>query len=1092
MNSPSQPDLHAAPRPFRWSTGSRRCFVLLLALTGVLTQICQAQTDAERLNVTSDMLAGNFMFFASPAISTFADPIPYGFDNNVTDTGWIWVNDSELDVAFPTPTIVSQLRVWCVYAGGGADTGARGADWTIEQSDDNATWTEVTVFHYRTGPGLGRNDDGTFRPDPTGWYGVTFNEGHEAHPFWRIRQTAVTLTHAPRSATLELLGPPVLPYVISTSPRGTAVRSNASIEIQVKDATTRLAPDSVQLFLNNKAVQPTVTKPAGTNVTLIAYAPPAGLPVSTNTVRYIFGNSATPQVLQTNEFSFVVINDEAGALVINVDFNGVRNTETDPQSALPTFVGQGSAGGGTVWNGVLVDSRAPGLANNDSLTVTANNLTNSIGGVTTVGFMVQNVGGSAEGAFTANATDGSALMSDWLFNNTYGNYAGRSEFTISGLGEVPSVNLYFYMANGQVLIPGVSSSPFTEQGIYVWPNTIYPVYFANVPVSQGRITGAFGGGTAMIGGLSIESPSPQPFVRSVSPTGVGVDPKTPVRIELQDYVTQVRPETIRLLLNGQAVVPQLTTSAGLTTLSYAPSAGLPPTSNTVTVIFGDSSTPSLVQTNTYGFVVSPPDLLTVDASMVSGEATFFATAADYTRIRNPVPYGAANNVTDQGWIWNTDSYFVVDFGAPTAINQFRVYCSYVGNPAAGDDGARGADLSIEYSDDNATWTQATIFMFMTGPGLGTNEDGSYRTDAAGWYGTTFNDAGEAHRYWKVLNLGATLKHAPRCAQVEFYGKVFPPPHPIVKSTSPRGPGHRRSAVITAVLQDNVGLVAPASIKLSVNGQTVNPAIDKPAGSDLTTVTYDAQGNLPVGQNHVTLVFGDNSTPPFMQTNQFSFTVMADDWLQVTPDMMGASTIFFATPAGLTVASPIPYGVLNNESDIGWIWVDGSFMFVDFQVPTVVNRFRAYVSFPDSGRGATWAIEYSNDNLSYTHASDFLFESSPSGGANDDGTLREDCAGWYETRFNDAGAAARFWRVRQTAVTVAHAPRVAQVEFYGRASAELKLRFTREANSLVLSWTGTATLEAADVISGPWVEVPGAASPQTIITSSGRKFYRLRQ
>jgi hypothetical protein len=48
------------------------------------------------------------------------------------------------------------------------------------------------------------------------------------------------------------------------------------------------------------------------------------------------------------------------------------------------------------------------------------------------------------------------------------------------------------------------------------------------------------------------------------------------------------------------------------------------------------------------------------------------------------------------------------------------------------------------------------------------------------------------------------------------------------------------------------------------------------------------------------------------------------------------------------------------------------------------------------------------------------------------------------------------------------------------------------NRVLLEWIGTASLEQADNVTGPWTAVTGASSPLTITVSGTAKFYRLRQ
>jgi hypothetical protein len=220
------------------------------------------------------------------------------------------------------------------------------------------------------------------------------SEGATAR-YWRVRQTEVLVSHAPRSGQVEfygITGPSPKPTVKSTSPTSNTARKNAIIAVELEDgAVTQVAPSSIQLTLNGQVVTPTISKPAGSNVTSITYDPQGTLPESTNSVRVVFGDTATPPVTQTIDFSFVVINDASASLVVNLTLT-VSATTQGPDEPGPTFEGQG-AGGGAVWNGLLADSRVQiGADDNDNLTVSGNNLVNSIGDATGVNFTISPVG----------------------------------------------------------------------------------------------------------------------------------------------------------------------------------------------------------------------------------------------------------------------------------------------------------------------------------------------------------------------------------------------------------------------------------------------------------------------------------------------------------------------------------------------------------------------------------------------------------------------------------------------------------------------------------------------------------------------------
>ncbi len=1008
----------------------KRSGLLLMLLIGGVIRAGAAET---LLRVTPEMLSGPLVFFATPAVPAFAEPIPFGFENNLADRGWIWPRDNSdgnsgyFVVDFGSPTAVTRFRVYCSYNGG-----ERGSNWAIEYSDDNANFTKATDFPYHQMPGAGVDDGGNPIDGFGGWYETKLNPEGKTGRYWRIRQTAIIVGHDPRSAQVEFYGstgPAQNPSVLSTAPLGNTIRKTATIKVELQDgAATQVAPASIQLLVNGQAVTPVASKPAGSNITTLNYDPKGALLEGLNKVRVAFSDTASPANAASQEYSFVVINDVLAALVINIDLNGVRN-DPGPDVLGPTFSGQGAAGGGGIWNGITVDSRTEGGGDdNDNLTITGSNLLDSIGGATTVGFSIGPVGGDVGGAPTTNPASSLALFSDYVFVGFAAQISFTADFTITGLSDVPTVDLYFHNPLGTIKIPGAVEATPALSGLFNRGNTHV---FLSVPVSGGAIKGTLSGDAALdtparLAGLTVVKPPPHALVRSVSPTGEARR-NAVIKVELQDNVSLVVSSSIRLEVNGQAVLPNVSKTApsDITTVTYDSPGPLPEGLNTARIVFRDNASTPLTITNDFTFIVVSDSKLIVPPQALSGPLVFFASPAGLT-FKNPIPYGIANNVNDIGWIWPNDNTgeLQVDFGAPQALNRFRVYSTYPG-------GARGANWSIEYSSDKQTWTPSSTFPFETKAGGGVNGDGSPRTDAGGWYGIDFNTDGRSARYWRVIQTDVTMGHAPRAGQVEFYA---PAVLPTVESVAPVGLSVRKDAPIVFKLQDNQTQVAPGTIKLSLDGQSVTPVIEKPAGSKTTTVTYDPPADFSVGSHLVQLVFGNDATPSVSQTEEYSFVVaVAGSLLDVIADDLSGPLVFFASPANLTFKSPIPYGITNNVSDSGWIWPNnnsGSLQ-VDLLVPTALNRFRVYSTYAGGSRGANWAIEYSNDGLSWGLAADFPFTTLAGAGANDDGTKRADFGGWYEIAFNDKSEmAARFWRVRQTKVLVGHAPRCGQFEFYG--------------------------------------------------------------
>lgn len=212
---------------------------------------------------------------------------------------------------------------------------------------------------------------------------------------------------------------------------------------------------------------------------------------------------------------------------------------------------------------------------------------------------------------------------------------------------------------------------------------------------------------------------------------------------------------------------------------------------------------------------------------------------------------------------------MVDFGSPTAVTKFRVYCVYNG-------GERGANWAIEYSDDNANFTKATDFPYHQMPRAGVDDDGNPIDGFGGWYETKFNPEGKTGRYWRVRQTAILVNHDPRSGQVEFYGSTGPAPNPTVKSTAPLGNTIRKTATIKVELEDGVATqVAPSSIQMLLNGQAVTAAASKPAGSKITTLTHDPKGALLEGANKVRVAFSDTATPANAVTQEYSFIVIND-------------------------------------------------------------------------------------------------------------------------------------------------------------------------------------------------------------------------
>ncbi|MCL5098550.1 MAG: hypothetical protein M1608_13675 [Candidatus Omnitrophica bacterium] len=979
---------------------------------------------------------------------------------------------------------------------------------------------------------------------------------------------------------LTIQKPPPHPVVKSASPSDGEVKANATVTVELEDYVTQVDTGSVQLLINGQTVTPTTSKPAGSSITTITYTPPVNwTPGSTNSYRIVFGDNSAPPVTQTNDFSFVVQNEALAAMTVNLDFTGARNVPA-VRNPGPTFVGQGAAGGGNAWNGVLANSQLPDGTDDDNLTVTTNNLVNSIGGATTVGFSIAPVSGDNPSAGT-DPTASAALFGDFIAVGTGAQMTGMADFTINGLGTAAVVDLYFYYGAGSFSIPGSSPTPFAGKGIFTSANTMF---FAKIPVSNGSVSGTMGSGSlATLYGMTIQSPLPQPFVKSASPFGNEVLTNTPIVIELEDYITQVVPSSVQLLVNGQAVAAAVDKPAGslITTVTYAPTNDWAPgLTNLFQVIFADNGTIPLVQSNSFSFVAlnvplaaatinldfngaspipAPPDEIgpTYSGVGAAGGGRVFngiladSRGPDEVRLDTLTVGGTnlLNSLGDTTSVSFTISPVTGDVwgpGTPTtdptssAALLGDYICIWVDNslPETVPGVYRGrADFTI---GGLGSVPYVDLYFYYGHPGMtGTFIPGATPTPFAG--SGIFTPAGTMY-YAKVPVTNGVVNGVMQTAgTIVLYGMTIQEalPQPFVKSASPTGLT-RNPAGITVELEDNVTQVVPDSVQLLVNGDTVAATVSKPSGSTLTTVAYSpstpwAQGST----NTVRIVYGNNAAPTVLQTNEFSFVVVdeAKAAVIINLDFNGASPIpappddigptydgagaaggwrvfngivaDSRDPDGVTRIDTLRVGGTNLLNSLGdpttasftiypvtgdavgtgsdpaapaallgdyiAIWVDNNLE------ETVPGLYRGSADFSISGLGA---VPYVDLYFYYGYAGGFFRDLSP-------------------TPFTGGGMFTSANTMYYQQVPVANGTvngtmnTTGVIVLYGmtiqKSQAQLgRLNIDRQGNNIVLSWTGDGTLQFSDQVTGPWTDIAGALSPQTITPTEGQKFYRLRQ
>jgi len=177
---------------------------LALGLLGSLLS-SQAVVAEQVPYTTSNIIDNNFNFAHPPLHSVNADPAPYGNANNTHDSGWIWDVGAYFTVDFGSPQRITSVRPYSVYNGG-----ARGATWEIHHSDDGQEWSmeDGAEFDYRTCSQCGVNGDGDVEVAGggfAGWYQYDFNLMANAHRYWKLSETKITLGHAPRTGEVHFL-----------------------------------------------------------------------------------------------------------------------------------------------------------------------------------------------------------------------------------------------------------------------------------------------------------------------------------------------------------------------------------------------------------------------------------------------------------------------------------------------------------------------------------------------------------------------------------------------------------------------------------------------------------------------------------------------------------------------------------------------------------------------------------------------------------------------------------------------------------------------------------------------------------------------
>ena len=839
-------------------------------------------------------------------------------------------------------------------------------------------------------------------------------------------------------------------FVKSISPSGPLNRTNVVITVALEDNTAQVDPTTVKLYLNGQAVSPTLTKPAGTNVTALFYDPQGALLAdAANTLTVIFGNSS---ILLTNQFSFGVIDEVKAANIFNVDINGARN-QPGPDVVGPTFAGQGAAGGSTTFNGILADSGLPDGTDNDNLTVGGTNLLNSLGQVTPVSFTMSQVTGNNVGTSTS-ATSLGALLDDYLVTSSvFQGGITNAPFTISGLGTAPTVDLYLYQGAepGALTVGGVrlKPTPFAALGAFSSGNTLY---FKQIQVSGGQISGSLDGnpGEVELAGFTVVKPLPRPYVLSTAPTGTGVKLDSTIKIQLVDYVTQVAPATIHLFLNSQAVSPVITKPAGtdVTTVSYAPQGGLlSGSTNRVQLSFSDTSTPAITQTNEFTFVAERVDVkswsATGDYSLV-GNPNGAWSYGSMTRTEDGLPDvssltlytdGTANGLGTPIDFWHTG-------GWDPNVTQNPTTNTYSNFGVTWQPGAMSLGPGFGGVVTAARWTAPNAALYTLTASFAVDQEGGDGSDVYIWLNNTliFSNTlstvlGEAMSFATNLSL-ASGDH------LDF----------IVGAGADSGPTGNNTALSAVITTGQPFWSAAGDYSLAGN----------PNGP-WSYGSMTRSGGLP-DVSSLTL-YTDGTTNGLGTPISFWHTGGWDPNVTQNPTTNAYSNFGVTWQPGAMSLGPGSGGVVTA---------------VRWTAPNA-GQYLLITSFMADQTGGDGSDVYIFQNTTMLFSN--LLATAVGSGTNFETSLS--LAQGDHLDFIVGGGV-------DDAPTGNNTELSATLVLTSPPAPSLKLSITGQGSNLVVSWSGAATLQSAAQLTGPWTDLAGQTSPYTFTPSGRGAFYRLRK
>ena len=518
-----------------------------------------------------------------------------------------------------------------------------------------------------------------------------------------------------------------------------------------------------------------------------------------------------------------------------------------------------------------------------------------------------------------------------------------------------------------------------------------------------------------------------PYRVGASPVGTGALPDATVQVQLADGVARVETNTIRVSFNGTPVGAAVTASNGVTTISFKPGApftdadGLlaPGSSNTVAVVFRDTSTPAYTNTISFSFAVVPaytrlPETAALPPGAVNTNISGFLIRT--YQVDALQPNGIANaeallagehgpNVADLTFA-GADGYFVwpnvINFDIASGHGHFTAANGYPDFPFPGIPG----QTLVNSPTENFACELLTAIAFPAAGAyvLGIDSDDDFRTSAGlnpedalerftvgefdapggrGWADTTFvvvvtkpglypfrtvyeQGQGDASLEWWSVHEGADVLLNDPTAPGALLTYAWQPTGPYVAAAYP-GPGHVSLVGVPTLVSFTVvdgprTQFDPNSARLEVNGQSVPVTVSSP-GPGTNLLSYAPGPSIPANAtNTLRLVFADTGTPPTLESNQWTFVTGA----------------------------PLPADVFTIEAED----FDSQGLSQD-QASVMPYYGGAY-----AGLGATYLVDYFNNDAANTSpryrdytTSDLSGAASVGIGDNTAGRLGQDRGGW---------------------------------------------------------------------------------------------------